>query len=91
VKWYNWPCGPWPKGKKNKMLGEWALEDFIAGSKSTITLFTRILGWSAEEYQILLAKVHSEYKEQKTHLYLPVCFLWARKPGGPETGSESAN
>jgi SAM-dependent methyltransferase len=80
LKWFNWPVGPWPKGKKNKLMGQWTLADFIDGSEAPIALFTRVLGWSTEEFHSFVAQCREEMKEQKMHIYVPVCFCYARKP-----------
>jgi len=38
--------------------------------------------------QILVAGIRNEYKEQKIHLYHPVCFCYARKPEDPNVDGE---
>lgn len=43
-------------------------------------LFSRVLGWGAEEIQALLAKAHEELKDRSTHLYVKCYFVWGRKP-----------
>lgn len=79
-KWYNWPLGPWAKGQKNKIMGRWALEDFIDAVGAVGAMLTRILGWSAEETQVLIANARNELKEVRYNIYHPACFCWARKP-----------
>ena len=80
VKWINWPIGPWAKGKKNKVVGRWAMADMLEALKAPVKLFTNLLGYTNEEYELLIADVRKEYRDQKIHLYLPACFCWARKP-----------
>lgn len=80
IRWFNWPIGPWAKQAKNKVIGRYALENFHDAAGATVALFTRVLGWSDEEFQVLAAEVRNEQKEQKVHLYQPVCFCYARKP-----------
>jgi SAM-dependent methyltransferase len=80
VKWYNWPLGPWAKGEKNKNVGRWALANFLDGLPAANALFTRVLGWTYEEVQVFVAECKEELRQQKVHVYLPVCFAYARKP-----------
>jgi hypothetical protein len=80
IKWYNWPIGPWAKNKKNKVLGRYTLANFHEAISAPNALFTRVLGWSIEEVQVLVAGIRNEFKEQKIHMYHPICFCYARKP-----------
>jgi hypothetical protein len=88
VKWYNWPIGPWAKNKKNKTLGKYTLANFNEAISAPNALFTRVLGWSIEEVQILVAGIRNEFKEQKIHLYHQLCFCYARKPESSNPGGE---
>jgi hypothetical protein len=90
VKWYNWPVGPWAKNKKNKILGKYTLANFNEAISAPNALFTRVLGWSIEEVQVLVAGIRNEYKEQKIHLYHPICFCYARKPEGQASAGTSS-
>jgi hypothetical protein len=38
----------------------------------------------------MVAKIRNEYKEQKIHLYHPICFCYARRPKEPDTEDEPA-
>jgi hypothetical protein len=89
MRWYNWPIGPWAKQAKNKTIGRYALANFHDAVATTVALFTRILGWSLEEHQVLVAEVRNEQNEQKVHLYQPICFCFARKPPRDEPVDES--
>jgi len=80
VKWFNWPLGPWAKHKKNKIIGRYALANFLDGVGAANAFFVRVLGWTSEETQVLVAQVKEELKQQKIHTYQPICFCWARKP-----------
>ncbi|KAK8191283.1 S-adenosyl-L-methionine-dependent methyltransferase [Phyllosticta capitalensis] len=85
---YKWPIGPWAKGSKEKLLGRWALQDCFDGMQGgTMAFFTRVLKMKPEEVEARLAEARKEMKGQKTHLYLPVFFTYARKP---LTGSQTA-
>ena len=80
IKWYSWPLGPWAKGSKNKETGRWALANFLDGLSAANKLYTRALGWSIEEVELFVMECRNELLAQKTHVYLPVCFAYARKP-----------
>ena len=81
-KWTNWPIGSW--AKKNKELGRLAYMDFYDAMVSTVPLFQKVLGYTTEEVQVLLAEARKEFRDQKVHLYLQCCFCYARKPDEPE-------
>jgi hypothetical protein len=80
VKWYNWPIGPWAKQKRNKIIGDYVLRNMYEAVEAPSALFTKVLGWSIEDVQALVAEVREEHKQQKVPLYYPVCFCFARKP-----------
>jgi hypothetical protein len=80
MKWFNWPIGPWAKGRKNKILGKLALMNYCDGIDAGIPVLMNILGWRFEEAQVFIAEVRKEWKEQKVHFYLPICFCYAKKP-----------
>jgi hypothetical protein len=42
-------------------------------------LFTRVLGWTELEMEMLLAKVRNELKDRSLHLYLKICFVYGQK------------
>jgi hypothetical protein len=64
------PVGPWPKDKDMKILGAYHLLNMLdAASSYGQAHFTRVLGWSAEEYAVLNAKVRSQMKDRNLQLY----------------------
>ncbi len=70
---FKWPIGPWPKGRHNKRLGKWALEDLLQGLQGGIlALLTRFLGWSKEQVELFLVEVRKDLRAQKQHFYMPV-------------------
>ncbi|KAI9733995.1 MAG: hypothetical protein M1834_002652 [Cirrosporium novae-zelandiae] len=78
---YKWPLNTWPKDKKHKELGLWNLENVLQGlSGFCLAMFTRGLGWTKEEVEVFLINVRKELKNTKTHGYIPVVVLVARKP-----------
>jgi hypothetical protein len=75
VQWQNWPVGPWPKGAKNKRMGQWWAEDMKRGPRSTGAMFTRLLGWTQEAFHGLIDKVEQEITEQKKHMWVEMWVL----------------
>jgi hypothetical protein len=64
------PTGTWPKDKHMKTLGAYQLLNMLdAASSYGQAHFTRVLGWSAAEYEVLSAKVRAELKDPKLQLY----------------------
>ncbi|RMJ18073.1 hypothetical protein CDV36_002248 [Fusarium kuroshium] len=75
------PLGAWPKDPKLKEIGKFqAIQEAQAIESYTPQIFSAVLGWSQEEIQVFMAKVKNEIKDPTIHLYLPVHFLWGRKP-----------
>ncbi|KAF4974214.1 hypothetical protein FZEAL_8852 [Fusarium zealandicum] len=75
------PVGPWPKDPKLKELGRFqAIQQMKAVESYTPAVFGRILGWSSEEIQVVIAKVRKELTDPAIHIYIPVYFVWGRKP-----------
>lgn len=83
VKWYNWPVGLWAKQQKNKVIGHGTLLNLQDGVASSQALFTRVLGWSLDDFNVLVADVRKEQLEQKVHLYQRICICYASKPAEP--------
>ena len=85
---YKVPIGMWAKGSKFKELGKYALAQFLGSVEPfSLALFTRVLGYTVEETQVMVAKVKSDLVDPQLHSYLQFHFVWGRKPGGPG-GSE---
>jgi hypothetical protein len=75
------PVNPWPRGKKNKLLGAISLENMSEGIASLSTAaFTRILGWSPQRLEAFLAGVRDDLKNKHIHAYGVVYFAYGRKP-----------
>jgi hypothetical protein len=84
IRWFNLPVGPWAKNDKNKLIGRLLHRNFYEGLDVARLLFTNVLKWNAEEFEVLVAEARREMKEQKIHLYERVCFCYARKPEEPQ-------
>ncbi|KAG0646367.1 putative methyltransferase tdiE [Hyphodiscus hymeniophilus] len=70
---YKWPMNRWPKDPKYKELGMWAHENISAGLQGlSLALFTRGLGWSVDELEVLLADVRKDMKNPRIHSYWPM-------------------
>lgn len=64
------PTGPWPKNIEMKNLGTYMLLNMLdAASSYGQAHFTRVLGWTAQEYEILSGLVRTQLKDRKTQLY----------------------
>jgi hypothetical protein len=56
---------------KQKTIGAWNLLNVLDGIEAfTIALFTRMLGWSAENVQVLLADVRKDLRDPTIHAQL---------------------
>jgi hypothetical protein len=70
---YQWPLGPWPKGRREKELGVWCRENFLQGLQGiSMAVLTRGLGWSAPEVEVLLAEIRTGLLTEPIHAYIPV-------------------
>jgi SAM-dependent methyltransferase len=68
-----WPVVAWPRGEKEKQLGKWTLENtkqFMPPAGTA--LFTKHLGWSKEEVEVLLVDVKADMEDKKKHYYWQV-------------------
>lgn len=76
------PIGPWAKDQKLKVLGMYQLEQMVdAVEPFTLALLTRVMGWSNEDTQILMAGTRKDFRDwKKTHLYAVFHFVYGRKP-----------
>ena len=64
------PNAPWPRDKELKALGAYQLLNMLdAASSYGQAHFTRVLGWSATEYEVLSAKVRTQLKDRSLQLY----------------------
>ncbi|KXL44442.1 hypothetical protein M433DRAFT_277895 [Acidomyces richmondensis BFW] len=80
IMWQNWPIGPWAKGAKNKEIGRWWAADLQDGCRNAGALFTRILGWSPEKFEVFAANAANEIRANEKHMWCKVCFAYAQKP-----------
>lgn len=78
--------GPWAKGSKHKEIGRFQREHMIACVEPfTMAIFTRVLGWSLEETQVIMANVRKEMRDPKNHLLTIFHYTYGRKPTEEES------
>ncbi|KAK0610315.1 Secondary metabolism regulator LAE1 [Lasiodiplodia hormozganensis] len=75
------PLGAWPKDPVLKKIGAFnfvqtyeGLEAFVLG------VFTRVLGWSADEVQVFVAKCRRDMKRKDVHMVLNFHVAYGRRP-----------
>lgn len=66
------PTSPWPRGSKQKELGLWFGEDLMDAMASCLPLFTRVLGWSREQVEVMLVDARNDLKNKGVHAYMPM-------------------
>lgn len=76
-----WPMNTWPKDRKNKNAGAWCAENFSQGVQGvSLMLFTKVLGWTVDEVEILLTDVRKDVNNKAIHGYWPIHVVYAQKP-----------
>jgi len=75
------PCGPWPRDRRLKEIGLYQQQNMLdAASSYGQAHFTRVLGWSADEYAVFSATVRNELRNSKLHLYSNLYKVIGQKP-----------
>lgn len=78
---YKVPGGRWPQDRKLKELGTYQLEHFVdCVEPYTMAFFTRVLQWTTEDTQLLMAQVRKDFRNPENHLYAKFHFVYGRKP-----------
>lgn len=63
-----------------KDLGRWQATHMQEMLQSySLALFTRVLGWSTEELDVLLTAVANDLRDMRSHLYTNVRVVYGRK------------
>lgn len=76
---YKVPIGGWAKGLKD--LGNIHLLQMLGAVEPyTLALYTKVLGKSVEETQVVIEMVKKEFCTRQHHLYVNYHFITARKP-----------
>ncbi|CAG8027782.1 unnamed protein product [Penicillium nalgiovense] len=83
-KEYNWPIGPWARDQKYKEAGVVNFQHWLSGMEGwcmrLLTHFGAPHPWSKDEVTVYLAKIRSEIKNPRYHIYQRARRVWARKP-----------
>ena len=78
---YFWATNPWPRGKKQKLQAMWCCQNLLDGINAmTMAIYTRVLGWSKERIEVLLAQARNDLKDKSIHAYAEVYVVYGRKP-----------
>ncbi|KAM0235101.1 hypothetical protein ACHAPO_005895 [Fusarium lateritium] len=78
---YKWPTNPWPRDPKFKEMGLWNYENLGNGASGlSLALFTRALGWTAEQVEVFLVDVRRDMKNRAIHGWWPIYVVYGRKP-----------
>jgi ubiquinone/menaquinone biosynthesis C-methylase UbiE len=65
-----WPLSTWPKDPKMKELGLWSRENMIDALEAlAMAPLTRILNWTPEEVQVLLARARLDLRDTSIHAH----------------------
>jgi len=81
VERFPWPVGKWPKDPNLKERGVWVAQNLNEGLQGfSMAIFTRGLGWRAEEVEVFLSDVRKDFAERRRHLYIWIWVVYARKP-----------
>ncbi|OIW29233.1 S-adenosyl-L-methionine-dependent methyltransferase [Coniochaeta ligniaria NRRL 30616] len=79
------PGNAWPRGRDMKRLGLWQMTNFLDGIHAvTMTIFTKGLGMSPEEVELLLVDVRKDIKNLGVHFYFLTYFVYGQKPPEPK-------
>ena len=73
VREFKLPVGDWPADPRLRDVGRFQLAAMLDGIHGlTIALWTRFLGWTAQEVEVFLAMVRPEFKSRHIHCYWPL-------------------
>ncbi|KJK61582.1 Methyltransferase domain protein [Aspergillus parasiticus SU-1] len=74
------PFSPWAKDLKLKELGRYQQANMLEALDAySLALFTRFLGWSVDQIQMLLVGVRQELLDRKLHIYSRYYLVYGRK------------
>ena len=70
---FKWPLNTWPKDPHFKEIGAWSFENLNGGLEGLLLgLFTRFLGWSADEVMVFCVAVRKQLRDRQIHAYIPM-------------------
>ncbi|KAL0258554.1 hypothetical protein SLS55_006051 [Diplodia seriata] len=75
------PVGAWARDPALKAIGAWNFVQTYEGLEAfVLAVFTRVLGWSAEEVGVFVAGCRREMERGDGHMYLPFYVAWGQRP-----------
>jgi SAM-dependent methyltransferase len=75
------PIGQWPRDHKLKELGGFERMHMNESIEAySMALYTRVLGYSMEQAQVVFSMVKQELNDRNLHLYTIYRFIYGRKP-----------
>ncbi|KAK3047049.1 hypothetical protein LTR09_011474 [Extremus antarcticus] len=81
IRPYKMPIGIWAKDKRLRRAGLFNMVGMVDGvSGLSQRVFTRALGWSIEEMEVLLMEVRNEWQNKRIHSYIPIYVVIGQKP-----------
>lgn len=88
---FKWPMNEWPRDLHHKELGTWVREMLHAGIDGLMmALLTRFHGWAEEEVLVAGAQFRAALRDPSVHAYIPIYFVYGRKPGSAPGAAETA-
>ncbi|KAL1876350.1 hypothetical protein VTK73DRAFT_9529 [Phialemonium thermophilum] len=82
------PMSPWAKGRDNKVLGAMQMTNHLEGIEGiTLSVFTKGLGWTADQVSEFLVDVKKDLVDRRLHGYVPIIVIYGQKPPAPEAKS----
>ena len=73
VRGFKMPIGIWPKDTRLRQAGLFCMVGIVDGvSGLSQRVFTKGLGWTIEEMEVLLMEVRNEFNSKRIHSYIPM-------------------
>jgi hypothetical protein len=68
-----WPIGPWPKGKREKLIGRIMVDNTMHFCRTAgMALYTKRLGWSVQQVEDFMPSVEKDITNAKRLYYTPM-------------------
>ncbi|KAL3424472.1 methyltransferase domain-containing protein [Phlyctema vagabunda] len=79
------PVGIWPRDRKLKEIGAWNYTILNEGLEAIcMRMWTAVLGMTADEVVVILAKMRSEMRDKRIHFQYAYHIVYGQKPGAAE-------
>ncbi|KAL7274172.1 hypothetical protein RUND412_002932 [Rhizina undulata] len=76
----NFPAGRWPKGKHEKELGMYWLQNMMDSVEASCLAIMRSLSWDKKETDEFIIDVKAALRNPSHHLYTKYYYTYGRKP-----------